>query len=659
MHVAYGAVLATALLGWAEITIQPSRGDRVQTTWQRTVGEMDRPEERTVETLRRYDLEKRYRHDVDGVLAALHQSATVTPDADVVYALAELSWIEGRRLDRRHRAQALDRYVDAVAYAYDFLFDPELKDGRHPSDPRFRTACDLYNGGLDRLIRAVKSKTPIEPGGRTIVLRIHGREHKLIIDLTNSPWTPEDVDELLLASDFEVSGLPTRTYQYGIGVPLIGVRKSDHPGQGDDKFYTAEMAFPLTAFLRPISPLRKPDAAEGEARPCTLQLIDPVRWPFGQPPTHMPVESDLTTPLAYMWSRTDLSRIRWTGLLRPGEVADRTGLMLLRPYERDKIPVVMVHGLASSPLAWIPMINDLLRDPNIQKNYQFFLYLYPTGVPIPIAAAWLREAITSADRTFNPDGPNPYFMQMVLLGHSMGGLLSHAMTVDSNNRFWEVNTDTPFNQIVGPPEILEKLRRYMFFKPLPYVRRVVFLATPHRGSELSRGVVGRVSSGLISEPDEINGLLYRLVRDNPDAFDRRQFRRLPTSIDTLEPDSPYLLALLAMSPGPNVIYHSIIGAIRPGPPANSTDGVVAYRSSHLDGAVSAVSERLVRSDHGVQKDPAAILEVRRILIEHWNALSREPGAAPVRREAAALPRPEGATVQTQATPPAELPDRPD
>ncbi len=115
----------------------------------------------------------------------------------------------------------------------------------------------------------------------------------------------------------------------------------------------------------------------------------------------------MTTPLAYMWSRTDLNKFRWTGLFRPGQVADRAGLMLIRPYEPGKIPVVMVHGLMSSPLAWIPMLNELLRDPKINQNYQFLLYLYPTGMPIPIAAAGLRDSLEEARAQFNADGSRP------------------------------------------------------------------------------------------------------------------------------------------------------------------------------------------------------------------------------------------------------------
>jgi pimeloyl-ACP methyl ester carboxylesterase len=274
---------------------------------------------------------------------------------------------------------------------------------------------------------------------------------------------------------------------------------------------------------------------------------------------------------------------------------------------------VMVHGLMSSPLAWIPMINELLRDPAIQKKYQFLLYMYPTGVPVPIAASYLRDALQDLRNEFDPTGSSPNFNRMVLLGHSMGGLLSHAMAVDSGNSFWEVNSDRPFDQIVGPPEVLNELRHYTFFQAQPYVSRVVFLAVPHRGSDLARRTIGRVGSSLITEPDHYGQLLARLVKDNDGDLDPRQFRRLPTSIENLAVDSPELLALLRMQSRPGVIFHSIIGANRPGPLASTTDGIVAYRSSHLDGVAS---ERVVRSDHSVQKDPEAILEVRRILLEH-------------------------------------------
>ena len=614
--------VSLVLLAWIDVAVAPTKGERVLSSIQRSLAALDHPSDRTVETLKRFGLEAKYRRDPAAVLATLAPQVRTSLDADLVYALAELSWIDSKRLERRHRDESIDRTIDALSYAHDYLFGPELAHARQPSDPRYRLACDLYNGSLDRLLREAQANGgKIEANGE-FSLKVKEREQIFRVRLDNSPWVADDVDQIILASAFDVTGLPTLNYQYGLGVPLIAVRKSDKQPEGVERFYPPEMAFPLTAFLRPPSKLR-PDALanSGKAPELILDLVDPVRTRLVGDPG-MPVESDLTTPLAYMWSRSDLSRLRWTGLLRPDLSAGRAGLMLIRPYEPGKIPVVMVHGLASSPLAWVAMVNDLLRDPRVQERYQFMLYMYPSGIPVPIAAAGLRETLGEAEKSFRmPDGTSdPAFHQMVLLGHSMGGLLSHSMAVNSESKFWDLNTVVPIDRIKGQPEVIDELRRYMFFEPQPFVRRVVFLATPHRGSELSRRVVGRLSSNLISEPDHITTLLAKLVRDNPDAFPRR-FRRLPTSIDTLDIDSPYLKALMAMKPNPDVKFHSIIGWLRPEGTENTTDGVVPYRSSHFEGVQS---ETMVQSDHSVQNNPYAIIEVHKILLDHVGL-----GAAPV------------------------------
>src|SRR5262249_17844576 len=152
----------------------------------------------------------------------------------------------------------------------------------------------------------------------------------LQVVLRDSPWKPTDVHKLILASDFEVSGLATSRNQYGLGVPLIGVRetdpkKDDRPPQ--ERFYPPEMSFPLTAFLVPNSRLRDPREQVDEVRKCTLELIDPVRRrTVGTPRAVIALETDLTTPLAYMWSRTDLERYRWSGLLRPEQNLQRANL---------------------------------------------------------------------------------------------------------------------------------------------------------------------------------------------------------------------------------------------------------------------------------------------------------------------------------------------
>jgi pimeloyl-ACP methyl ester carboxylesterase len=622
MALAQLTVVVAAVVGWSDITIQPSRGERASSSFQRSLAGIDRPSERTLETLKRYDLEREYRRDVNGALLRLEKIARRQPEAELVYALAELSWVDAKKLDRWRKPQAIDRFLDAAAYAHDYLFDAEVAKGRGPGDPRFRLACDIYNAGVDRLIRAaqLKGEIPLQ-NGEAIPFKVYGREQvlRIVIDRA-SPWKSTDIHKVKLVSDFDVSGLETHNYEYGLGVPLIGIRETtDQKGERPpaERFFPPEMAFPLTAFLTPNSRLRDPVADVRDARECTLVLFDPVQTrTVGPPPNVLALETDLTTPLAYMWSRSDLDRYRWSGLLRPEHSFGRANLLLIRPYEPGKIPVVMVHGLISTPLAWIPMLNELLRDPVISSNFQFMLYMYPTGVTIPIAAAGLRDSLFQAKQLYDPEGRDPAFERMVLLGHSMGGLLSHAMAVHSDDRLWRIYSDRSFfDEIIGPRDVLDELRAYFFFEPVPFVKRVVFLATPHRGSELSRGVVGRVGSNLISDPDHIHKLIYRLIKDNPDAFDSRRFRRLPTSIETLEPESPILSAFLSMKPG-DVALNSIIGSLRPTGIDRTTDGVVPYRSAHLDGVES---EKVVRSDHGVQRDPEAIQEVRRILRQHIGA----------------------------------------
>jgi pimeloyl-ACP methyl ester carboxylesterase len=642
-----------ASIGFVDLNFQATKSDRAHSALARSLSQFDKPSERTMETLTRQGLNKRYKTDPARALASLERTAQgQKDDADLIYALAELNWLEGRRHDQtklisfdRQRDQVLDRYLDALTYAYDYLFSPALAAGRQPSDPRFRLACDIYNAALERLIRTalVKGRVPM---GESIELTLRGQKAKVRLAVDEgSPWPRNEIGEMMFASDYELTGVETQTRQYGVGVPMIALRKKlksdDNPATvALERFLPTEAAFPLTAFMHPKSRLEQPLDKKGDEE-FVVELIDPIRFRQvgSDPKALLPLEFDLTTPLAYMWSKSEqfreADREKIANLIKPGDLSKKSGLTLLRPYEPGKIPVVMVHGLASSPLTWIPMINELLNDPRVRENYQFMLFAYPTGAHVPIAMSSLREALWQARTQFNTEGAAPDFDQMVLLGHSMGGLLCHSLAVSSGDRFWQLHSDRPFQEILGPPEVLTELRQFLFFEPMPSVRRVVYLATPHRGSDLSRGMIGRVSSSLIEDSDHIQKLLSTLIADNPDAFDRKRFRRLPNSIETLSTNSPVLTALLEMKSGPDVTFHSIIGANRPGPPADSTDGVVAYRSSHLDGVAS---EKLVRSDHSVQKSPEAIQEVRRVLIEHLvkvRPAAGTPTPAPVLEERAA------------------------
>ena len=478
------------------------------------------------------------------------------------------------------------------------------------------------------------TKGEIQPQeGEVIPFKFHGREREAADSSSRSrPGRPSDIHKILLASDFEVSGLNKDLKQYGLGVPLIGVReaseKLEGPAQPQERFYPTEMAFPLTAFLVPNSRLKEPNVNVETTRVCTSLLIDPIQQQtYETRGNKLALEIDLTTPLAYMWSRTDLERFRWSGLLRPEKGLERANLLLIRPYEPGKIPVVMVHGLISSPLAWIPMLNELLRDPEIQKHYQFLLYMYPTGVPIPIAAASLRDDADPGQADVRPGRPRPGIRPDGPAGAQHGRPAQpHDGGLDSGDKLWRLYSDRSFDDLIGSREVLDELRHYLFFKPLPFVSRVVFLATPHRGSDH----VPRGDRPRRHQPDLRSGPHPQAALPPGQGQPRRLRHAQVPAVPDEHRDARNELAdpdghrRHGAEPAGRLPFdHRVVSS--PTGVAQSTDGVVPYSSSHLDGVVS---EKVVRSDHGVQKDQEARREVQRILLEHVGAtpVARQTGA---------------------------------
>ena len=292
-----------------------------------------------------------------------------------------------------------------------------------------------------------------------------------------------------------------------------------------------------------------------------------------------------------------------------------TGLSLLRPYRRGKIPVLFVHGLWSNPRSWSRMIEDLEADPQIMDRFQFWTYGYSTGDPILYSASLLRRDLEEARRKFDPAGTDAAFDRIVVVGHSLGGLLAKMMAQDSGDRLWRITTsDRPFEELAGDPDDLGLFRRCLFFRPRPEVRRVVFIATPHRGSRVDRGPLQGLALRVVRVPDPLRAAHDRLVaRNGPAAFREFVRRGLPTSIDELGWESPTVTGLGELRLADGVVAHSIIADLRDPPRAGGGDGLVSYDSAHLNGVAS---EALVSAGHLCQAHPAVIREVRRILADH-------------------------------------------
>ncbi|MEO8494664.1 MAG: alpha/beta fold hydrolase [Planctomycetota bacterium] len=573
------------------------------------------PSRRTEELLRRYDVPETASDDV---LTRLQAQIESEPSADKLYSVAELAYIHARRADALgQRGRAMELYGVAVAHAYWYLFDPQYDQFRNPYDPQFRGASEVYNAALEGAMRLANRATPLRPGG---VYTIGTGDHQFNISVVaHGNWHEDDFERLEFVSDYEIENLSSRHHSYGLGVPLIAVR---HPHDEEDpaeKFYPPGLSFAVTAFLR-VAP--RVDGRENGPHQCVLELHDPLTARDIVVSNRLvPLETDLTTPLAYFLDNPDFEtrkNVATWALLKPESADSLRGLFMLEPYDPNKIPVVMVHGLWSSPVTWMEMFNELRSFPEIRGQYQFWFYLYPTGQPFWISARQMREDLAMTQQSLDPGRRTPTLDQMVLVGHSMGGLVSELQTLESGDDYWHLLTDRPFEELEADDATRDTLARTVYFEPNPSIRRVISIGTPHRGSDYANNYTRWLARRLIALPKMMVSATSRLNRDNPGFFRHKELLTISTSIDSLAPDSPVLPVMLRSPRSPRTTYHNIIGLVSDeglvGSLAGRSDGIVNYESAHLDNVASEIT---VPSDHlTVHHHPRAILEVRRILLEH-------------------------------------------
>jgi len=140
------------------------------------------------------------------------------------------------------------------------------------------------------------------------------------------------------------------------------------------------------------------------------------------------------------------------------------------------------------------------------------------------------------------------------------------------------------------------------------IRRLVFLAVPHRGSGLASGIAGFVGKSEIAADPQLERLKADALaryRDDLRPAIRRRLAGRTTSVDSLEPGDPYVATLAELPVA--VPFHSVIGDTG----GRRGDGVVPFESARLAGAES---ELVIPWGHNVTASPACHAEVRRILL---------------------------------------------
>jgi pimeloyl-ACP methyl ester carboxylesterase len=586
-----------------------------------------KPTPRTLQLLRRYDLVSLQDKNPAATLTRLQREIETDPNPDKICSYAELAYLDGQRREAQGKPKdALDSYAASVAHAYWFLLEPKLDRFRNPYDPEFRRACDLYNDSLTAAMRLVIKANKLRPG-ETQIIQTGTRQFQVEVVL-RGPWHADDIDRLEFVSDYEIEGGLTNQYHtYGLGVPLIAVRKQHKEESPAERYYPPGLCFPVTAFLRVEN--QTPQQTTANVHRCTLELYDPLfSSDIAVCNRLVPLETDLTTPLAFFldspaFREKDLSTV---GLFRPNLAQGIKGLYMVEPFDPNRIPVVMVHGLWSSPTTWMEMFNDLRAFPEIRSRFQFWFFLYPTGQPFWASAAKLRDTLAEVRELLDPQIRNPNLDQLVLVGHSMGGLVSTLQTIESGDSFWRILSDRPLEELRATPEEKTRLAKSFYFHPNSSVKRVVTIGTPHRGSEFANEYTRELSRQLIRLPEMMLELGTKLTLTNPGFFRNKDLLTMTTSIDSLAPDCPIFPALLQAPHASWVTYHNIAGLVPArsflGGASEEGDGVVSLASARV---AYAASEVVVEADHmAVHRHPLAILEVRRILLDHLASVGQAP-----------------------------------
>jgi pimeloyl-ACP methyl ester carboxylesterase len=575
------------------------------------------PSEFSQNVLHRWDLRERFRRDPEAALAQLHQLVVVGRGRDTtLFALAELSFAHAEATGKR------DYYLEAAVSAWAFLFPGG--DGERPDelDPRLRIAADLYNRGLTRaLASADGSVVDLRSGLYPLPFA-----QQVAVNLAPDAlrWADRELVEFVPVAELRVRGLGARHRRPGIGAPLAARAIATHPDAKQRDFLGPDARTPVTALLR----------IDGARRQLMEPVIHGSLEVYGSDRRSVEIDGrevrlEVEPSAALAWTLSQSQKWGWerrgffTGDLLRQELP--TSLTFAEPFRPGLIPVVLVHGTLSSAGRWADMLNDLENDGRIRDRFQFWLFHYSTGSPIPYSAMLLRDALTDVVAQFDPQGKDPALHQMVVIGHSQGGLLTKMLAIDSGTRIWDTISRRPLAELHVSQETRELLERALFVHPLPFVRRVIFIATPHGGSSTATGLIVRTLSRFVTLPTNALSAVADLMEGNSDALLLDPRRPDFGSVYGMRPSSPFLKALAATPIAPGIAAHSIIPVRGAGPGPNATDGVVTYQSARIDGVESELV--IPFAGHSVQGHPLAIEEVRRILLEHAAAVCASSGIA--------------------------------
>ncbi len=506
----------------------------------------------------------------------------------------------------------INAYLMSARYAYAYLFFSGVAPTQRVFEDRQTQVRDYYNFAVQQVAVLLfeQQQQVQQQDGRYQIANWQIDTH-----FQHQRYHPERLpSQLLPAAAMSFNGIRNQFRRDGLGAELVAVAGT--PADNDAVY--SMLPTPVVTALLAFNANTLTELLNNNS--VTLALLDPLQQAaFQSSVAQVPLAANFTAGYGLWLARSDFSRQALRNLMGSASALQTPHIFMLQPYDPNRKIILMLHGIASSPEAWVNTANEVLGDAALRERYQIWQLYYPTNLPLIINLQSIRETVLATLQAVDPDGTHAASDDMVIIGHSMGGLLARLLVSEDDGTFLDRLSELLQLDPKRKRRLAERFSAELTIHSLPGVTRAVFIAAPHRGTDVADYRLARWLAGLITLPVKVIEKVHQFTEV---VLDPEQEVAPPkvrfTSIDNLSEHDSFIRAAIALPIYPKVKYHSIIGVENPQAPViNQSDGVVPYLSAHLEGAES---EMVIRSGHSVQETSAAILELRRILYQHLTEL---------------------------------------
>ena len=461
---------------------------------------------------------------------------------------------------------SISAWIETARYAYAYLFFTRRAPGERAFEERQTQVRDWYNYAVQKTVaqlfgvrqgtpyaKAEKAKGALRLGDWTLRVDLNAR-------LPNGTAMPR---ELLPANALGFQGLRGTYRRDGLGAELVAVTGAQSLTDqnalptGDD-FSTQPAAWNeiptpnVTAVLRFDVRTMEELLASHE---LVVAVYDPLVQDYlslhGQ---RVPLAGNFTAGYGLWLARSEFNRQSLLGLFGRDHGIDQPRLYLMQPFDPQRRIIVMLHGLASSPEAWVNVANELLADEELRSAFQVWQVYYPTSMPLPASHAAIRQVLLATLQYFDSEGKTAASHGLVLVGHSMGGILARLMVSTADEQLSKWAESDPRIDLDRLGKSSTHFDPVLHFQPFQGVERVIFIATPHRGTVVAGQGLGRWVAGLIRLPLtllEAIGDTFPVRGDTLGTTQGALLERIPNSIDQLDEKDSFI------GSSPDRVGHSV------------------------------------------------------------------------------------------------------